>query len=42
LLHRLSGAIFLMLAVYAGYNAYLSLPLALQSDIISWINRFTA
>lgn len=42
LLHRISGAIFLILAGYAGYNAYLHLPAALQHDMISWFSRFTA
>jgi Ca2+/H+ antiporter, TMEM165/GDT1 family len=42
LLHRISGAIFLILAAYAGYNAYLDLPATLPNDIISWLSRFTA
>lgn len=38
LLHRISGAIFLILAVYAGYNAYLDLP----AEFFSWMNRFNS
>lgn len=42
LLHRISGAIFLILAGYAGYNAYLHLPAAFVNELTNWLQRFTA
>ncbi|MGR8934871.1 MAG: TMEM165/GDT1 family protein [Gammaproteobacteria bacterium] len=42
LLHRMSGAIFLILAGYAGYCAYLDLPPAFTDALISRLHQLTA